>query len=94
MTPSTVTAIVVIAVVAGVIITLAMILKFLWRIYERGGPSHVSSVAKALHEVYDPQWPSKVLGYLPSDIDKEKDEKAANEDTAVAEDREDDEEVA
>jgi hypothetical protein len=65
MTPSTVTAIVLVAVIAGVIICLAMILKFLWKVYEHGGPGDVLDTAKALREIYDPEWPSKLFGYLP-----------------------------
>jgi hypothetical protein len=65
MTPSTVAAIVALAVIGGVIICLAMIIKFLGKIYERGGPADVRTVARALRDVYDPSWPTKLLGYLP-----------------------------
>jgi hypothetical protein len=50
-------------IVAGVVISLAMILYFLWRVYDRGGPKHVQDVARALHEVYDANWPAKLLCY-------------------------------
>ena len=56
----------VVAVVAGVIISLAMILVFFWLVYDRGGPKHVRDVAKALRKVYDPRWPRKLLGTLPA----------------------------
>jgi hypothetical protein len=52
-------------IVAGILISLAMILYFLWSVYDRGGPKHVLDVARALRQVYDPNWPSKLLGYLP-----------------------------
>jgi hypothetical protein len=67
-------------VVAGIVISLAMILYFLWSVYTRGGPKHVHAVAKALREVYDPSWPSKLLGYLPppeSRVDVDDDENGA-----------------
>jgi hypothetical protein len=31
--------------------SLALILWFLWRVYDRGGPVHLTSVADALHQV-------------------------------------------
>jgi hypothetical protein len=52
--------------VAGILIALAMILRFLWCVYHRGGPKHVLDVARALRQVYDPNWPAKLLGYLPA----------------------------
>lgn len=67
-------------VVDGVIVSLAMILYFLWLVYERGGPKHVGDVAKALRVVYDPNWPTKLLGYLPNvDADDEQDIDSADE---------------
>ena len=62
----TTTTIAVALIVAGILISLAMILCFLWCVYDRGGPKHVLDVARALREVYDPNWPSKLLGYLPT----------------------------
>jgi hypothetical protein len=55
-------------IVAGILISLAMILSFLWSVYDRGGPKHVLDAAQALRQVYDPSWPSKLLGYLPTDV--------------------------
>jgi hypothetical protein len=52
-------------IIAGMLIALAMIIRFLTYVYDRGGPKHVLGVARALREVYDPNWPSKLLGYLP-----------------------------
>ena len=67
MSPTAVAAAaVVVAVIIGVIVCLWMILRFLWKIYERGGPSHVGSVAKALRQVYDPMWPARALRRLPA----------------------------
>src|SRR3954453_196954 len=43
-----------------------MIIWFLKHVYDRGGPNHVLDVARALRQVYDPNWPSKLLGYLPT----------------------------
>jgi len=71
----TATTIAISIVVSGVIASLAMILYFLWLVYERGGPKHVRDVAKALRLVYNPNWPTKLLGYLPDvDADDEQDE--------------------
>lgn len=53
-------------IVAGTVISMAMILFFLRYVYDRGGPKDMRDVAKALREVYDPSWPSKLLGYLPA----------------------------
>jgi hypothetical protein len=70
-------------IVAGVLLSLAMLLIFLWNIYVRGGLTHLERAAKALHEVYDPQWSSKLAQYLPGarkHADKCEDEpKAADE---------------
>jgi hypothetical protein len=71
----TATTIAVSLVVGGIIVSLAMILYFLWLVYERSGPKHVGDVAKALRVVYDPNWPTKLLGYLPNvGADDEQDE--------------------
>lgn len=65
-------------IVAGILIALAMIIWFLKHVYDRGGPKHVLDVARALHQVYDPNWPSKLLGYLPRvDTDPKDEEKSA-----------------
>ena len=46
--------------------------------YDRGGPKHVLDVAKALRQVYDPSWPTKLLRYLPRvDADPKDEEKSA-----------------
>src|SRR3954469_25323555 len=45
--------------------SLALILRFLWRVYDRGGPPHVRSAADALRQVYDPNWVAKLAGCLP-----------------------------
>jgi hypothetical protein len=50
--------------VVGVVTSLAMILWFFWCVYDRGGPKHVQDVAKALREVYDPTWPSRLLDFV------------------------------
>ena len=42
--------------VAGILIALAMIIWFLKHVYDCGGPNHVVDVARALREVYDPNW--------------------------------------
>jgi hypothetical protein len=52
-------------IVAGVVLSLAMILIFFWKVYERGGPTHLEQAARALREVYDPEWASKVMKYIP-----------------------------
>jgi hypothetical protein len=62
--------------VAGVVVCLAMLLVFLWKVYVRGGLIDLERAAKALNEVYDPEWPSKLMKYLPaarkgSDVDDE-----------------------
>ena len=54
-----------IVIAASGLISLALILRFLWRVYDRGGPTHVRSVADALRQVYDPSWAAKLVGYLP-----------------------------
>jgi hypothetical protein len=61
-------------IVAGILISLAMILYFLWSVYEGGGPKHVLDVAKALREVYDPSWPTKLLRFLPTANDDQDDD--------------------
>jgi hypothetical protein len=63
MTPATVA---VALLIAGILIALAMIIWFLKHVYACGGPKHVLDVARALPQVYDPNWPSKLLGYLPA----------------------------
>ena len=68
MTTTTVVVIGVTAVIVGVIVCLRMILKFFWKVYDRGGPTHVGTVATALREVYDPEWPTQALRYLPGVI--------------------------
>ena len=52
-------------IIVGMLTALAMIIRFLTHVYNRGGPKHVLDVARALRDVYDPSWPSKLLGYLP-----------------------------
>ena len=52
-------------IIAGMLTALAMIIRFLTHVYDRGGPKHVLDVAQALRDVYDPSWPLKLLGYLP-----------------------------
>jgi len=52
-------------IIVGMLIALVMIIRFLTYVYDCGGPKHVLDVARALREVYDPNWPSKLLGYLP-----------------------------
>ena len=47
-------------VAASGLISLALILRFLWRVYDRGGPTHVRSAADALRRVYDPSWMAKL----------------------------------
>jgi hypothetical protein len=47
----------VVAVVAGVLLLLGLILRFLWNVYDHGRPNHVLDVARALRQVYDPSWP-------------------------------------
>jgi hypothetical protein len=42
------------------LISLMLILRFLWRVYERGGPTHVKSAAAALQQVYDANWVAKL----------------------------------
>jgi hypothetical protein len=44
-----------VATLAGVV-SLALILRFLWRVYERGGRSDLTAAAKALRLVHDPNW--------------------------------------
>ena len=61
MTPTTVA-----LVITGILISLAVILWFFRYVYDRGGPGHVLEVANALRQVYDPNWPAKLLGYLPA----------------------------
>ena len=51
-----------------------MILRFLWKIYEHGGSCDVGAVAKALREVYDPEWPATALRFLGS-VQNEEDSK-------------------
>ena len=51
-------------IVAGVVLSLAMILIFFWKVYERGGPTHLEQAARALREVYDPEWASKVMKHV------------------------------
>jgi hypothetical protein len=63
-------------IVVGILISLAMILYFLWSVYDRGGPKHVLDVARALRQVYDPSWPSSLLRFLPA-IDEEDKDKTA-----------------
>jgi hypothetical protein len=62
-------------IIAGILISLAMILYFLWCVYDRGGPKHVLDAARALRQVYDPNWPSRLLGYLPNGADDDDDSK-------------------
>jgi hypothetical protein len=52
-------------IAASGLISLALILRFLWRVYDRGGPTHVRSAAAALREVYDPHWAAKLGHSLP-----------------------------
>ncbi len=66
MTWTTSTVLGVIAIISGVIVCLAMILWFLWMVYNRGGADDVGSVAKALREVYDPEWPTQAFRFLGS----------------------------
>ena len=47
-----------------------MIIWFLKHEYDHGGPKHVLDVARALREVYDPNWPSKLFGYLSEEENK------------------------
>jgi hypothetical protein len=44
-----------------------LILRFLWRVYDRGGPTHVKAAADALRRVYDPSWVAKLVAYLPQE---------------------------
>ena len=65
-------------IVAGILIALAMIIWFLKHVYDRGGPTHVLDVARALRQVYDPSWSAKLLGYLPGvDTEPKGEEKSA-----------------
>jgi hypothetical protein len=68
------TTVVLALIVTGILIALAMIIWFLKHVYDRGGPKHVLDVARALRQVYDPNWPSKLLGYLPAADDQGGDE--------------------
>lgn len=70
MTSTTVAVLGLIAVVTGVIVCLAMILGFLWKIYQHGGPGHVGSVAQSLRKVYDPSWPM-VFRHIPGTTPRE-----------------------
>lgn len=53
-------------IIVGILIALAMILTFLWRVYDRGGPKDALDAARALREVYDPNWPANLLRFLPA----------------------------
>lgn len=58
-------------IIAGILTALAMIIRFLTHVYDCGGPKHVLDVARGLRQVYDPNWPSKLLGYLPANGDED-----------------------
>jgi hypothetical protein len=49
-----------IVIAATGLISLTLILRFLWRVYEHGGRTDVRSAAAALRQVYDPSWVSKL----------------------------------
>src|SRR4029079_4269144 len=46
--------------------SLALLLWFLWRVYDRGGRTDLVAAAKALRQVYDPSWAAKLSRFLPS----------------------------
>ena len=55
---------VIVTAITGVI-SLALILSFLWRVYERGGHIDLSFAARALRQVHDPNWASTLLRLMP-----------------------------
>ena len=46
--------------------SLALLLRFLWRVYDRGGRTDLVAAAKALRQVHDPNWAAKLTRFLPS----------------------------
>jgi uncharacterized membrane protein len=53
-----------VAALAG-LVSLALILWFLWRVYERGGRSDLVAAAKALRLVHDPSRASSLGRFIP-----------------------------
>jgi hypothetical protein len=53
-----------VAALAG-LLSLALILWFLWRVYERGGRSDLAAAAKALRQVHDPHWVASLGKFVP-----------------------------
>jgi hypothetical protein len=54
-----------VAALAG-LLSLALILWFLWRVYERGGRCDLAAAAKALRQVHDPHWVASLAKLIPS----------------------------
>jgi hypothetical protein len=52
-----------VAALAG-LVSLALTLWFLWRVYEQGGRRDLAAAAKALRRVYDPSWASSLVKFI------------------------------
>lgn len=52
-----------VAALAG-LVSLSLILWFLWQVYERGGRSDLAAAAKALRQVHDPSWVSSLCRFI------------------------------
>jgi hypothetical protein len=46
--------------------SLALLLLFLWRVYDRGGRTDLVAAAKALRQVHDPNWSAKLSRFVPN----------------------------
>jgi len=53
-----------VAALAG-LASLALILRFLWRVYDQGGRSDLEVAAKALRLVHDPSWVASLAKFIP-----------------------------
>jgi hypothetical protein len=67
------------AAISG-LVSLGLILRFLWCVYERGGPSHLATAATALRKVYDPRWLDKITGILPNRKSSDTEDKEETDD--------------
>ena len=65
MIPTLVIAGLIVGAVAG-LVSLMLILRFFWLVYDRGGSNDLASAADAVHQVYDPIWADKLTCFLPS----------------------------
>ena len=45
--------------------SLAMILRFYWLVYDRGGPLDLAAAAAAVQQVHDSSWAARLGRFLP-----------------------------